>query len=290
MHLASADKRQNAGWGTSKMAMSDNVTRNRAAGVGGSVIIRDVEVKYRPRSGQTADPAPAVQDVSCDVRPGEFAAIIGPSGCGKSTLLKAVAGLIPLSRGSVEMGAGSDSKVGFLFQSDALLPWRTAGENVELALRLSGTNKRSTKERVAELLEKVGLKDAVNKYPGQLAGGMRKRVALARTLAYEPSVFLMDEPFSALDAQTRIQVGNFFLRLLEDTGQTVLFVTHDIEEAVALSDRVLVMSRGPGRIAASIDVPLPRPRDYHATRFTPGFSDLQQAVWDALHESHGGAE
>jgi ABC-type nitrate/sulfonate/bicarbonate transport system ATPase subunit len=113
---------------------------------------------------------------------------------------------------------------------------------------------------------------------------------MARTMAYDPSVFLMDEPFSALDAQTRIQVGNFFLRILERSGQTVLFVTHDIEEAVALADRVLVMSKGPGRFIASIDVDLPRPRDYHRTRFAPGFSEIQQTVWDALDQSHGGVE
>lgn len=257
---------------------------------GGSIRIEDVSVHYRSRRRQAAGTPPAVEGVNAEIRAGEFVGIIGPSGCGKSTLLKAVAGLIPLSGGAVTHGAGPKAKVGFLFQADALLPWRTARENVEMGLRLSGNKVDDERGRALELLDEIGLAGSADKYPAQLSGGMRKRVAMARTLAYEPSVFLMDEPFSALDAQTRIQVGNFFLRILERTGQTVLFVTHDIEEGVALADRVLVMSQGPGRIAASIDVDLPRPRDYHATRFTPGFGDIQQTVWDALDQSHGGTE
>jgi NitT/TauT family transport system ATP-binding protein len=259
------------------------------AAVGGSIDINDVSVRYGSRGRQAGGP-PAVAGVNAEIRAGEFVGIIGPSGCGKSTLLKAVAGLVPLSSGSVSYGTGPDVKVGFLFQSDALLPWRTGIENVELALRLSGNKVDNGRARALQLLDEFGLGDAADKYPAQLSGGMRKRVAMARTLAYDPSLFLMDEPFSALDAQTRIHVGNFFLRILEKTGQTVLFVTHDIEEAVAMADRVLVMSSGPGRIAASIDVGLPRPRDYHATRFTDGFGDIQQAVWEALDQSHGGAQ
>jgi NitT/TauT family transport system ATP-binding protein len=272
---------------------ADGGTRVDPAGTGrtagNTITIDDVTVRYRARGRQAANTPPAVSGVSAQIGAGEFVGIIGPSGCGKSTLLKAVAGLIPLTGGNVQLGGGPDAKVGFLFQSDALLPWRTARENVEIALRLSGNHVTDGRDRAMELLSEIGLADAADKYPAQLSGGMRKRVAMARTLAYEPSVFLMDEPFSALDAQTRIQVGNFFLRILERTGQTVLFVTHDIEEGVALADRVLVMSKGPGRIAASIDVGLPRPRDYHTTRFTDGFGDIQQRVWDALDSSHGGA-
>jgi NitT/TauT family transport system ATP-binding protein len=273
---------------------ADEVTRVDPAGTGGrtagnTITIDDVSVRYRARGRQAANTPPAVSGVSARIGAGEFVGIIGPSGCGKSTLLKAVAGLIPLTGGTVTLGGGPDAKVGFLFQSDALLPWRTARENVEIALRLSGNHVPDGGDRAMELLSEIGLAESADKYPAQLSGGMRKRVAMARTLAYEPSVFLMDEPFSALDAQTRIQVGNFFLRILERTGQTVLFVTHDIEEAVAVADRVLVMSKGPGRIAASIDVGLPRPRDYHTTRFTDGFGDIQQRVWDALDSSHGGA-
>jgi NitT/TauT family transport system ATP-binding protein len=267
---------------------ADTVKRS----VGRTIEISDVSIRYqgRGRGRRQAAAPPAVQDVNASIKAGEFVGIVGPSGCGKSTLLKAVAGLIPLSGGRVVHGDGPEAKMGFLFQSDALLPWRTASENVELALSLSGNDIGDSRARALELLEGMGLGQSADRYPSQLSGGMRKRVAMARTMAYDPSVFLMDEPFSALDAQTRIQVGNFFLRILEQTGQTVLFVTHDIEEAVALADRVLVMSKGPGRFTASIDIDLPRPRDYHQTRFAPGFSEIQQRVWDALDQSHGGDE
>jgi NitT/TauT family transport system ATP-binding protein len=251
-----------------------------------SVTVRDVAVSYPRRAGQVENVA-AVEDVGFAIGGGEFVAIVGPSGCGKSTLLKAIAGLVPLSRGQVTLGDGPQTRVGFVFQTDALLPWRTASGNIEVALRLAGERRASARTRARELLAHVGLADSIDKYPAQLSGGMRKRVALARALAYDPAVFLMDESFSALDAQTRIQVGNFFLRILAQSGQTVLFVTHDIEEAVTLADRVLVMSRGPGRIVATIDVTLPRPRDYYASRFDPGFKSLQQSVWDALGYSHG---
>jgi NitT/TauT family transport system ATP-binding protein len=257
------------------------VTGDRA-----SVTVHDVAVSYPRRAGQTDD-LPAVTDVSFTVGAGEFVAIVGPSGCGKSTLLKAIAGLVPPSRGRVVLGNGPRTRVGFVFQTDALLPWRTASGNIEIALRLAGERPAAARGRARTLLAQVGLAESSDKYPAQLSGGMRKRVALARALAYDPAVFLMDESFSALDAQTRIQVGNFFLEILARSGQTVLFVTHDIEEAVTLADRVLVMSRGPGRIVTTIDIDLPRPRDYYASRFDPGFKPLQQAVWDALGYSHG---
>ena len=247
-------------------------------------------MQYRGDRRKKTQSKPAVTDISFSVSPGEFLAIVGPSGCGKSTLLKAVASLVPLSAGSVDFAQGKEAKVGFLFQSDALLPWRTARENVELALQLSRNEIPSPRKRALELLDDLGLAASADKYPSQLSGGMRKRVAMARTLAYDPDVFLMDEPFSALDAQTRIHVGNFFLRILEESKQTVLFVTHDIEEAVALADRVIIMSQGPGRISTTLDVPLARPRDYHETRYSPGFSELQQQVWSALDQSHGETE
>jgi NitT/TauT family transport system ATP-binding protein len=224
----------------------------------------------------------AVSDVSFSVAPGEFVAIVGPSGCGKSTLLKAIAGLVPLATGTVAFGSGPETRVGFVFQTDALLPWSTASGNIELALRLAGTSVKTARERARALLIHVGLEHAAELFPGQLSGGMRKRVAIARALAYDPAIFLMDEPFGALDAQTRIHVGNFFLSLLVESQQTVVFVTHDIEEAVALADRVLVMSRGPGQICCEIAVPLPRPRHYHGSRFVAGFDDLQRRVWNAL--------
>jgi NitT/TauT family transport system ATP-binding protein len=248
-------------------------------------VVTRLAVRYPQRGARQVSGVLAVSEVSFSVAPGEFVAIVGPSGCGKSTLLKAIAGLVPLTSGSVAFGSGPASRVGFVFQTDALLPWRTASGNIELALRLSGVSTTTARKRARELLARVGLEDAAELFPGQLSGGMRKRVAIARALAYDPAIFLMDEPFSALDAQTRIQVGNFFLSLLAESQQTVVFVTHDIEEAVALADRVLVMSHGPGRIECEIVVPLPHPRDYHTSRFIAGFDDLQRRVWKALPAS-----
>jgi NitT/TauT family transport system ATP-binding protein len=247
-----------------------------------SLAVRNVSVRYPQRGTQPVSEVPAVSDVSFSVAAGEFVAIVGPSGCGKSTLLKAIAGLVPLTSGSIAFGGGLETRVGFVFQTDALLPWSTASGNIELALRLAGASAAAARNRARALLAHVGLENAADLFPAQLSGGMRKRVAIARALAYDPAVFLMDESFSALDAQTRIHVGNFFLSLLAESQQTVVFVTHDIEEAVVLADRVLVMSHGPGRIECEIAVPLPRPRDYHASRFVAGFDDLQRRVWTAL--------
>jgi NitT/TauT family transport system ATP-binding protein len=228
----------------------------------------------------------AVDDVSIGVRRGEFLVLLGPSGCGKSTLLKVVAGLIEPSRGAVQFADGQTDdqhRVGFVFQSDALLPWRTGLQNVALAMQLAGLgNKRTATEHARELMTTLGLGDSCDKFPSQLSGGMRKRVALARAFAYRPSVFLMDEPFGALDAQTRIKVGNFLLDLLRESTQTTIFVTHDIDEAVALADRIVVMSASPGRIAGVVDVPLPKPRDYYESRFADGFGEIQKRVWDLL--------
>jgi NitT/TauT family transport system ATP-binding protein len=227
----------------------------------------------------------ALDDVSFAVRRGEFLVLLGPSGCGKSTLLKVIADLLAPSRGLVQVhgAAGDENRVGFVFQSDALLPWRTALQNVTLAVELSHTGSRKeATERGRALMEELGLADACDKFPSQLSGGMRKRVALARAFAYRPAVFLMDEPFGALDAQTRIKVGNFLLSLLGDAAQTTVFVTHDIDEAVALADRIVVMSASPGRIAGVVDVPLRKPRDYYQTRFEDGFREVQRTVWELL--------
>ncbi len=234
----------------------------------------------------------ALSDVSFRVGPGEFVAIIGPSGCGKSTLLRAVCGLIKVTKGTVRIDGQPVERVptgiGFLFQSDALLPWKTAAENVAIGAVLAGKGQRDARQRARSLLAEIGLGAAVDKYPAELSGGMRKRVALSRTIAYEPTLFLLDEPFSALDAQTRIYVGNRFLRILERLRHTVLFVTHDIDEAIAMADRVLVMTASPGRIAAEFPIDLPRPRDYYRSRFESRFRELQERVWEVLrHEMQG---
>lgn len=244
-----------------------------------AIVARNVSVRF---SGD--EKTVALKNVSFTVARGEFLAIVGPSGCGKSTLLKAVAGLLSPSEGTIVINGngGSRSQVGFVFQADALLPWMTAIRNVELAIQLSGRDKASASERARQLMKQLRLGDSCEKYPAQLSGGMRKRVALARALAQQPQVFLMDEPFSALDAQTRIHVGNFFLRILEKSKQTVVLVTHDIEEAVAMADRILVLSQRPGQVVASFAVDLPRPRDYHQTKFVAGFQKIHEDVWNSL--------
>lgn len=234
----------------------------------------------------------ALSGVSVRVAPGEFVAILGPSGCGKSTLLRVVCGLLGATQGTVRVDGQVVSRVppgiGFLFQSDALLPWKTARENVAIGAILAGKAPGEAGRRAEVLLGDIGLGQALHKYPAELSGGMRKRVALARTMAYEPTVFLLDEPFSALDAQTRIHVGNRFLRVLETLGQTVLIVTHDIDEAIAMADRVLVMTASPGRIAADFAIDLPRPRDYYGSRFEPRFRDLQGRIWEILRREMQG--
>jgi sulfonate transport system ATP-binding protein len=234
----------------------------------------------------------ALSGVSVRVAPGEFVAILGPSGCGKSTLLRVVCGLLAATQGTVRIDDRVVTRVppgiGFLFQSDALLPWKTARENVAIGAILAGKAPGEAGRRAEALLVDIGLGQALHKYPAELSGGMRKRVALARTMAYEPTVFLLDEPFSALDAQTRIYVGNRFLRVLETLGQTVLIVTHDIDEAIAMADRVLVMTASPGRIAANFVIDLPRPRDYYGSRFEPRFRDLQGRIWEILRREMQG--
>jgi NitT/TauT family transport system ATP-binding protein len=251
-----------------------------------AIAVDHVSVSYGDRS-RPGHASLAVDDVSFAVRSGEFLVLLGPSGCGKSTLLKIIADLLPPSLGTVSITpAGGADRVGFVFQSDALLPWRTALQNVTLSVQLGGHVRRSVAAaRGHELMEQLGLGNSCDKFPSQLSGGMRKRVALARAFAYQPAVFLMDEPFGALDAQTRIKVGNFLLELLRDSSQTTVFVTHDIDEAVALADRIIVMTRSPGRIAGIVDVDLPRPRDYYETRFTDGFREIQREVWELLE--HG---
>ncbi|MGC1237694.1 MAG: ABC transporter ATP-binding protein [Acidimicrobiales bacterium] len=259
-----------------------SLVKNGAAPASG-VTVTDLSVKYR--TGREKVSSAVFEGLNFSVPAGEFVAIVGPSGCGKSTLLKAIAGLIAPSSGSVVFGDGlspKDERIGFLFQSDALLPWCTAAKNIAIAGELGGDNKESSMQRARDLMDRVGLSESKDKYPGQLSGGMRRRVSLARALVYRPSVFLMDEPFSALDAQTRVVVGNFFLEILEEASQTVLFVTHDIEEAVALADRVVVLSLSPGGIVGDYRIDIPRPRDYYESRFSLQFIEYQQLLAEKL--------
>ena len=206
----------------------------------------------------------ALRDVSFDVQEGEFCSIVGPSGCGKSTLLSALAGLERLSGGSLELGGepvcGPSRKVGFMPQRDQLFEWRSIWGNVTLGLTVRGENTPQRQAHVRELLERYGLADFAQKRPSQLSGGMRQRCALIRTLAAQPKVLLLDEPFSALDYQTRLAVSADIYRIIRQEGKTALLVTHDIEEALLLCERVLVMSPRPGRIIAEFALPLAFPR------------------------------
>jgi NitT/TauT family transport system ATP-binding protein len=244
------------------------------------IVLSNVTLDYPSPSG---DPVRALDRVSLLVQSGEFVSLVGPSGCGKSTILKLVSGLLAPTSGNVMLDGrpvdGVPAGVGFMFQSDALLPWATAIENVALALELRGLPRAARDERARELIGIVGLSGFERAYPATLSGGMRKRVALARVLAYDPAVYLMDEPFGALDAQTKMMMGYELLRIWNEYRKSVVFVTHDIEEAIGLSDRILVMSARPGRIKSEYRVDLPRPRDLRAARKLPAFHELSEKIW-----------
>lgn len=229
----------------------------------------------------------AVEAVSLSVAPGEFVAIVGPTGGGKSTLLNLAAGLIRPTAGTVSsFGArvdGINRRAAYLFQQDVLLPWKTALDNVVLGPLLRRQPRDRAEVLARQWLARVGLRGFEGRYPHELSGGMRKRVALAQSLIVGPEILLMDEPFSALDVQTRALMENDLLRIWQDDRKTVLFVTHDLEEAIALADRVLVLSAGPGaRIIGAHAVTLPRPRDVTEVRLDPAFQDVYRAVWAQL--------
>jgi NitT/TauT family transport system ATP-binding protein len=231
----------------------------------------------------------ALKNVDFTAAPAEFVSIVGPSGCGKSTLLFVIAGLVPSSAdvltvlGKPVSGPG-DREVGLVFQRDALLPWRTARQNVAMPLRFRDLSRKEIDETTRHWLDRVGLAKFADHFPHQLSGGMRKRVAIATCLAYRPKVLLMDEPFSALDAQTRNLMENDLLQLWQETRQTVVFITHDLEEAIGLSDRVVTMTASPGTILAEHSVDLPRPRDLLEVRFERKFTDLHAQLWHGLRE------
>ncbi|TCR85291.1 ABC transporter ATP-binding protein [Rhizobium sp. BK376] len=231
----------------------------------------------------------ALRNVNLSVEPGQFCAIVGPTGCGKSTTLTMAAGLDLPSAGTVKVGGrlvdGLTKGAGFVFQADALLPWKSVLTNVALGPIFRGVDKKLAMEEAREWLTTVGLAGFENHYPHQLSGGMRKRVSLAAALINKPSMLLMDEPFSALDVQTRAIMSNELLTLWEKNRPSVMFVTHDLEEAIALADRVVVISAGPGTVKAIFDIDLPRPRgEVQEIRFKPRFLELYQQIWEALRE------
>jgi NitT/TauT family transport system ATP-binding protein len=231
----------------------------------------------------------AVRDTTLRIGQGEFVSVVGPTGCGKSTLLNVAAGLLEPSAGTVtvlgEPLVGLNRHAGYLFQTEALMPWRNALENVIAGLEFRGIGRAEARERGQEWLRRVGLAGFGDRYPHQLSGGMRKRVALAQTLILNPQILLMDEPFSALDVQTRQIMENELLELWSADRKSVAFITHDLEEAISLSDRVVVLSAGPeARPIGNFDIDLPRPRDVSEIRLTPRFIDLHGQIWHAMKE------
>ncbi len=231
----------------------------------------------------------AIKDATLVVRPGEFVSVVGPTGCGKSTLLNVAAGLLTPSAGDVmvsgESLAGLNRKAGYLFQTEALLPWRTALDNVIVGLEFRGVEMAEARRRGEDWLQRVGLRGHGHRYPHQLSGGMRKRVALAQTLILDPQIILMDEPFSALDIQTRQLMENELLELWSADRKSVVFITHDLEEAISLSDRVVVLSAGPeSHPIGEFEIDLPRPRDVSEIRMTPRFIELHTQIWQAMKD------
>ena len=244
-----------------------------------------------PAEVGAADGAPAditaLEAVELAVREGEFVSIVGPSGCGKTTLLSAIAGLLTTFQGSVRIAdqevRGPQRDVGLVFQEDSAFPWRTALRNVEFGLEMRGMPAERRRRKARDILALVGLSGYEHLYPGQLSGGMKQRVAIARTLVMNPALLLMDEPFGALDEQTRLLLGEELLRIQETLGQTILFVTHNIQEAILLSDRVVVLSARPGRVKATVPIDLPRPRD-SGLMVSPHFARLVGEIWSVLRE------
>jgi NitT/TauT family transport system ATP-binding protein len=228
----------------------------------------------------------AIRDVDLTVGRGRFVSVVGPTGCGKSTTLSLISGLSPATEGEVLVdGApvtGIPQDLGYMFQNDAVLPWRSVLDNVAAGPRYRGVPKAEARDRARDWVQKVGLTGFESYHPHQLSGGMRKRVALAQTLINEPSILLMDEPFGALDVQTRQHMQDLLLDLWSGTGAAVVFVTHDLTEAIALADEVVVMTAGPATVKAAVPVTLERPRQVEEIRLTPEFTELYRAIWESL--------
>jgi NitT/TauT family transport system ATP-binding protein len=242
------------------------------------VSLRNVRKEYTGAEGRRV----ALADITFDVARGEFSCVVGPSGAGKTTLLRCLAGLMPPTSGEA-LFEGTPLRsvpdgIGVVFQDygRSLFPWLTVAHNVDLPLRVRGMNRGQRAARVAEVLGSVGLADAGRQYPWQLSGGMQQRVAIARALAYRPDLLLMDEPFASVDAQTRFELEDLILRVREEFGVTVVFVTHDIDEAIYLGDRVVVLSRSPGMVTEIMDITLPRPRDQIATKGDEEFARYRE--------------
>ncbi|TMC51343.1 MAG: ABC transporter ATP-binding protein [Chloroflexi bacterium] len=259
--------------------------RAQSADMAPAIELRGVTKRFLTPSGAVFT---ALRDLDMTIQPGEFCAVVGPTGCGKSTTLGLISGLEPASEGEVEVFGqpvnGIADGIGYVFQADALFPWKTVLENVAAGPRYRGTSHRDARDKAREWIARVGLAGFEDRYPYQLSGGMRKRVALAQSLINGPRILLMDEPFSALDVQTRALMENELLGLWSASSASVVFVTHDLEEAISLSDRVFVITAGPGTVKSNYKVDLPRPRNVAEIRFNPRFVEIYEEIWKDLKD------
>jgi sulfonate transport system ATP-binding protein len=262
------------------------VSETSAGTRGPAVALDNVSITFRMAGNHVYT---AVERASLSVADGEFVSIVGPTGCGKSTLLNVAAGLLAPSSGSAAIFgnplSGLNRQAGYLFQAEALFPWKTAIDNVAIGLETMGAASKAAHERAQDWLKRVGLGNFGARYPHMLSGGQRKRIGLAQVLIRDPKILLMDEPFGPLDAQTRQIMGNLLLNLWSADKKAVMFVTHDLEEAIALSDRVVIMSAGPAaRIIGDWRVQLPRPRDISDVKLDPAFHALHREIWQKLKD------
>jgi NitT/TauT family transport system ATP-binding protein len=268
---------------TTGSALTERTAEGRRGAGSGILVVDDIYVQFETPEG----PLVAVDHVSLSVRPGEFLAVIGPSGCGKSTLFNVVGGLLDFYRGNVTVAGetvrGPHSSIGMVFQEESTFPWRTVIENVAFPLEIAGIGKTARLEKAKKFISLVGLTGFDNRYPNELSGGMRQRVAIARTLASEPKILLMDEPFASLDEQTRLLLGDKVLQIQQDLAQTTLLITHNITEAVQLADRILVMSYRPGKVKRIVEIDLPRPRS-SAIVSSEAFGRYVAQIWADLRE------
>jgi sulfonate transport system ATP-binding protein len=266
-----------------RVAHSPNSPELRERVVGGRVSVRDLTIEFGSRAGLRR----VVEQASLEIEPGEFVCLLGPTGCGKSTLLNSLAGFVRPTVGSVRIDErevlGPGPKRGMVFQHHSLFPWKTVERNVAFGPMMAGLDREQAQERARRFLGLVGLAAFADHYPHMLSGGMQQRVGIARALANYPSVLLMDEPFGALDAQTRTMMQESLLALWSEFGNTVVFVTHDVDEAIFLGGRVVVMSASPGRLIADIRVPLPRPRD-PAVSTAPEFIEIKRRCLALIRE------
>jgi NitT/TauT family transport system ATP-binding protein len=255
----------------------------RASADTGILVVDDIVKQFETPEG----PLVAVDHVSLSVRPGEFLAVIGPSGCGKSTLFNVIGGLLDGYQGAVTVAGetvhGPHPAIGMVFQEESTFPWRTVIENVAFPLEIAGMAKKDRFDKAKKFIALVGLNGFENRYPAELSGGMRQRVAIARTLASEPKILLMDEPFASLDEQTRLLLGDKVLQIQQDLRQTTLLITHNITEAVQLADRILVMTYRPGRVKRMVEIDLPRPRSSDVVS-SEAFGRYVAQIWSDLRE------